>query len=293
MGDRENWKFGKLNQQKIHMSSFPSVDGTSVSAIMKKLKNGCHFFNIDRTETFQITTTPPKVWISGFLSVDRNRISMSGIMKKLKNGCHFFNIDNMEKFQITNPPKVWISGFPSVHRNRISASVIMKKLKNGSHFFHIDRMEKFQITKLPKVWISGFLSVDRNGISVSAIMKKLKNGSHFFNINHMENFQITDPPKFGSPGFFSSKNWRCKFSFFLNFPLAYFSSSPILGSMSTFMHGHLCISDLPLESPMCSFTLPDICVILESNIVSNKKYKNNDYSICFKIFMGFRGCTLV
>ena len=31
---------------------------------------------------------------------------------------------------------------------------------------------------------------------------------------------------------------------------------------------------------MCSFTLPDICVILESNIVSHKKYKNNDYFLC-------------
>ena len=29
-------KFRKLNQWKIHVSSFPSVDGISVSAIMKK-----------------------------------------------------------------------------------------------------------------------------------------------------------------------------------------------------------------------------------------------------------------
>ena len=61
-----------------------------------------------------------------------------------------------------------------------------------------------------------------------------------------------------------------------------------MATLKTFMHGHLCITALPLESPMCSFTLPDICVILESNIVSHKKYKNNDYSMCFKIFMGFR-----
>ena len=26
------------------------------------------------------------------------------------------------------------------------------------------------------------------------------------------------------------------------------------------MRGHLCISGLPLESPMCSFTLPDIYI---------------------------------
>ena len=69
---------------------------------MKKLKNGCLFVNIDRMEKFQITN-PPKVWVSGFPSVDGNGISPSAIMKKLKNGCLFVNIDCMEKFQITDP----------------------------------------------------------------------------------------------------------------------------------------------------------------------------------------------
>ena len=52
-------------------------------------------------KNFQLPT-PTKVWVSGFLSVDGNGISVSVIMKKLKNGCHFFNIDCMEKFPITN-----------------------------------------------------------------------------------------------------------------------------------------------------------------------------------------------
>ena len=54
-------KFGKLNQQKICISSFRSVNGNriSASAIMKKLKNGCHFVKIDCTEKFQITDPPP------------------------------------------------------------------------------------------------------------------------------------------------------------------------------------------------------------------------------------------
>ena len=144
-----------------------------------------------------------------------------------------------KNFKLLTPSKVWVSGFPSVNRNGISVLAIMKKLKNGCHFFNINHMEKFQITNPSKVWISGFPSVDRNGISVLAIMKKLKNGCHFFNIDHIENFQINYPsPKFGSPVFFSSENWRCKFSVFFNFPLAYFSSSPILGSISTLMHGY-------------------------------------------------------
>ena len=70
---------------------------------MKKLKDGSYFVNINHTEKFQITD-PPKVWVSGFLSVNRNRISASTIMKKLKNGSHFVNIDHTEKFQITDPP---------------------------------------------------------------------------------------------------------------------------------------------------------------------------------------------
>ena len=55
-------------------------------------------------EKFQINNLP-KIWISGFLSVDGNGILVLAIMKKLKNGCHFFNINRMENFQITDPPQ--------------------------------------------------------------------------------------------------------------------------------------------------------------------------------------------
>ena len=60
-------------------------------------------FNINHAEKFQITD-PHNVWVSGFLSVDGNGISVLAIMKKLKNGHHFININHTEKFQITNPP---------------------------------------------------------------------------------------------------------------------------------------------------------------------------------------------
>ena len=129
-------------------------NGISPSAIMKKLKNGCHFINIDCTEKFK-TTDPPKVWVSGFPSVNGNTISPLAIMKKLKNGCHFINID-------------WVSGFLSVDGNGISPSAIMKKMKNGCHFVNIDHTEKFQTTEPPKVWVSGFPSVE-----------KIENGCHF------------------------------------------------------------------------------------------------------------------
>ena len=59
-------KFGKLNRWKICVSSFLSVDVISPSAIMKKLKNDCHFINIDRMEKFQITNPPQSLglWFS-------------------------------------------------------------------------------------------------------------------------------------------------------------------------------------------------------------------------------------
>ena len=90
------------------------MNGQSVSAIMKKLKNGCHCVNIDSTEKNKLLTPPKKVWVSGFPSVDGNRISASAIMKKkLKSDCHFVNIDSTGKNKITDPPKkslgLWFS----------------------------------------------------------------------------------------------------------------------------------------------------------------------------------------
>ena len=64
---------------KVWVSSFLSVDGNRISAlaIMKKLRNGHHFVNIDHMKKFQITDPPPKVWVPGFPSGDRNRICVS------------------------------------------------------------------------------------------------------------------------------------------------------------------------------------------------------------------------
>ena len=48
---------------------------------MKKLK--INFINMHHMEYIEITS-PPAAWVSGFLSVDGNGISVSAIMKKLK-----------------------------------------------------------------------------------------------------------------------------------------------------------------------------------------------------------------
>ena len=131
---------------------------------------------------------PPKDWVSGFPSVDRNGISVSAIMEKLKNGCHFFNIDRTEKCPITDPPKFGSPVFQVLTEMEYQHQPLWKKLKTGCHFFNIDRMEKFPITDPPKDWVSGFPNVNGKRISASAIMKKFKNGCHFFNIDRTENF---------------------------------------------------------------------------------------------------------
>ena len=71
---------------------------------MKKLKNGCHFINIDRMEKFQITD-PPKVRVSGFPSVEGNGISVSAIMKKLKMAAILLILIVRKNFKLLIPPK--------------------------------------------------------------------------------------------------------------------------------------------------------------------------------------------
>ena len=61
-------------------------NGISVSAIMKNSKNGHHLVNIDCMAKFQITELPlpHKVWVSSFLSINVNGISVLAIMKNQK-----------------------------------------------------------------------------------------------------------------------------------------------------------------------------------------------------------------
>ena len=88
-------------------------NGISVLDIMKNLKNGHHFRNIQSiaSKKCKITTNPLKVWVS----VDENRILMLAIMKKIEKWPPFHKyMCCMEKFQITNPPQsldLWFSEY--------------------------------------------------------------------------------------------------------------------------------------------------------------------------------------
>ena len=55
---------------------------------------------------FQLLT-PPKVWVSGFLSVNGNAKLVSAIMENGKNGRS--SPKTRPRAKLTDPPKVWVS----------------------------------------------------------------------------------------------------------------------------------------------------------------------------------------
>ena len=100
---------------KILVSSFPGVDrnGISVSAIMKKLKKGSHFVNIDCSRKISNYWTPAKVWVSGFPAVNGNRISAVWPLWKNWKMALILLISIIQKnFKLLTPPQslgLWFS----------------------------------------------------------------------------------------------------------------------------------------------------------------------------------------
>ena len=76
-------------------------------------------------------TDPPKVWVSGFLSVNGNAKLVSAITENGKNGRNTPKTCPRAKLPITDPPKVWVSGFLSVDGNAKLVSAITENGKNG------------------------------------------------------------------------------------------------------------------------------------------------------------------
>ena len=81
-------------------------------------------------QNFQLLT-PPKVWVSGFLSVDGNAKLVSAITENGKNGRSSPKMHPRAKLPITDLPKVWVSGFLSVDGNEKLVSTITENGKNG------------------------------------------------------------------------------------------------------------------------------------------------------------------
>ena len=77
------------------------------------------------------STDPPKVWVSGFLSVDGIAKLMSAITENGKNGRSALKTRPRVKLPITDPLKVWVSGFLSVNGNAKLVSAITENGKNA------------------------------------------------------------------------------------------------------------------------------------------------------------------
>ena len=69
----------------------------------------------------------PKVWVSGFLSVNENAKFVSAITENGKNGHRSPKMHPRAKLPITDAPKVWVSGFLSVNENAKLMSAIAEK----------------------------------------------------------------------------------------------------------------------------------------------------------------------
>ena len=81
-------------------------------------------------QNFQLPT-PPKVWVSGFPSVNGNAKLVLAITENGKNGRSSPKTRPRAKLPITDPPKVWVSGFLSVDGNAKLVSAITENGKNG------------------------------------------------------------------------------------------------------------------------------------------------------------------
>ena len=120
-------------------------NGMMTLAIMKIMKNGCHFVYMCHTEKIQMTNPCPSPKSLGLWFSEcqwKGNISISHY-EKLTNDYHFVNMHHIKKIQVTDPAKVWVSGILTVNRNGISASAIKKTSINDYRFVNMHHVETF------------------------------------------------------------------------------------------------------------------------------------------------------
>ena len=96
---------------------------------MENGKNGCSSPKTCPRAKLPITN-PPKVWVSGFPSVDGSTKLVLAIMENGKNGRSSPKMHSRAKLPITDSTKVWVSSFPSVDGNAKLVLAIMENAKN-------------------------------------------------------------------------------------------------------------------------------------------------------------------
>ena len=203
MGDGENWtnwKFRKLNWHKIYVSSFPNVNrnGISASAIMKKMKNRCHFVNINCTEKFQITSPTPKFGSLIFWVLTEMEYQCWPLWKSWKMAAILLISIVQKNFKLQTPPKFGSPAFRVVTETEYQCQPLWKKLKNGGHFINMDHMGKFQITDPPKFGSPVFQMSMEMEYQCQPFWKNWKMADNLL-ISIVR--KITDPPKVWVSGF--------------------------------------------------------------------------------------------
>ena len=136
---------------------------------MKKLKNGRHFININRTEKFQITdspqTPPPPqqslgLWLSG--CQQKWNISVSHY-EKIKKWPPFHKYQSYGKISnYRTPPQSLYLQFSKCQQKWNISIKHCEKIEKWPPFHKYQSYGKFSNYQFPQNWVSSFLSADRN-----------------------------------------------------------------------------------------------------------------------------------
>ena len=167
MGNGENWTKGKVpkTESTEFLCLWISKCRISASAIMKKLKNSCHFFNIDRMENFPITAPPQSLGLQFSECRQKWNISIGHYEKNWKMAAISLISIVQKNFQLPTPPKFGSLVFWVLTEMEYQSRSLWKNLKIAAISLISIVWKNFQLPTPPKVWVSSFLSVNGNWIS--------------------------------------------------------------------------------------------------------------------------------
>ena len=135
-------KFQITEPPKVWVSGFPCVNRNGISplAIMKKMKNGCLFVNINHTETFQITDPPPQSLGLQF-SMCQQKQNITG---KLEMQIFFFSEFSIGSFFPITHPRLHFNIYAWLHLKNLCVDIYAwftshlwstLSMDTSSHFF--------------------------------------------------------------------------------------------------------------------------------------------------------------
>ena len=224
-------KFRKLNWQNFCL--WISECGISVLAIMKKLKNGWHFFNINRIKKFPITD-PPKFGSLVFQVSKEMEYQCQPLWKNWKMAAISLISIVWKNFQLLTPPKFGSLVFQVLMEMEYQCRPLWKNWKMAAISLISIIWKNFQLlTPHPKFGSPVFWVSMETEYQCQPLWKNWKMAAISLILIIWKNFQLLTPPQ--SLGLWFSKcqqkwnisrYWRCKFSFFWIFHWIIFPHHP-------------------------------------------------------------------